>query len=301
MKKILAIVGGPARKLDPFVEAADKLEIDLTAASFSDLSYNSYSGQYKLLVGGTDVADFNLIYIRVVGKRIEDATLLANYAKEKGIKVVDRLYTDSPLLPSSVAKSIETAKLIDAGIPMPRTIYGKLDYLVEEAPKALGFPFVLKSTTGKKAREVWAPKSKEELDSLYTELRQLEKKGARYFAQEFVKSPERYRVFVLGGEVLATLVQPTKWRKRFIEKVDGEFPEGERGLVPEPTEEMKTLALQAAKAADLDISGVDILRSIDSGELLVIEANAAPSWKLVEKYTEKNMAEEILKWLSKQI
>lgn len=297
--KILGIVGGPVKKLDVFVEASNNLGIDFTAASFSDLSYNSYSGEYKLLVNGVDVAEFDLIYIRVVGKRIEDATLLANYADGHNINVVDRLYMSSLLLPSSVAKSIETAKLIKAGIPMPKTIYGKLDYLVEEAPKALGYPFVIKSTTGKKAREVWAPNNKEELNNLYTELRALEKQGARYFAQEFVKSSQRYRVFVMGGEVFATLTQPTKWRKRFIDKVNGEFPEGDKGLVPEPTEEMKELAVKAADAADLDISGVDILRSDETGELLVIEANAAPSWKLVEKYTEKNMAEEILKFLIK--
>jgi glutathione synthase/RimK-type ligase-like ATP-grasp enzyme len=60
------------------------------------------------------------------------------------------------------------------------------------------------------------------------------------------------------------------------------------------------LAIQATDAAGLDISGVDILRIDGTGELLIIEANAAPSWRLVEKYTGKNMAEEILKWLIRQ-
>lgn len=298
--KILGIVGGPVRKLDSFVEAARALNIDFTAASFSDLTYNSYEGGYKLYINGIDVSNFDLIYIRVVGKRIEDATLLANYAKEKGIRIIDKLYENSHLLPSSVAKSIETAKLIKAGVPMPKTIYGSLEYLKEVAVSEFGFPFVIKSTTGKKAREVWAPQDQAEFDELYGELRSLEKQGARYFAQEFLKSSQRYRVFTLGGKAVFALTQPTKWRKRFIEKVNGEVPEGERGVIDPIPEDIVEIAQMAANAADLDISGVDVMKVDETGELLIIEANAAPSWKLVEKYTGKNMAEEILKWMTKE-
>lgn len=297
MKKILAIVGGPVRKLDPFIEASKRLEVDFTPASFSDLSYKSYEGEYKLLVKGQDIAEFDVIYIRVVGKRIEDATLLSNYAKEHNVKVVDRLYGDSLLLPSSVAKSIETAKLIKSRVPIPKTIYGSLDYLREVAPQELGFPFVIKSTTGKKAREVWAPQNLEEFESLYDELKLFEKQGSRYFAQEFLKASQRYRVFVLGGRAVFALTQPTKWRKRFVEKVNGEIPEGEKGVVDPIPSEMADIAEKAALAVDLDISGVDVMKVDETGELLVIEANAAPSWNLVEKYTGKSMAEEILKWL----
>ena len=128
-------------------------------------------------------------------------------------------------------------------------------------------------------------------EGLYSELRDMEKAGIRFFAQEFVKASMRYRVFVLGGEVVATLAQPTKWRKRFNQD------ELEKGLVSQPTSEMGDLAIRATDAAGLDISGVDILKVDETGELMVIEANAAPSWKLVEKYTGKNMAEEILKFL----
>jgi len=283
MKKILVIVGGPVRKLDPFIEAAKKMGADLTAASFSDLNYKS-GRNYELFVGEESLSQFDLIYIRVVGKRIEDASLLANYAKENGIRVVDRLYMDSLLLPSSLAKSIETAKLIKAQVPIPKTIYGSLEYLKIEAPKELRYPFVIKSTTGKKAREVWAPSDEQEFVELFGKLRELEKKGARYFAQEFLKISERYRVFIMGGKVIAALVQPTKWRKRFTQE------EVEKGPV-EISEEMEKLAINATSAVGLDISGVDIMDN------KVIEVNAAPSWNLVEKYTGKNMAEEILKFL----
>ncbi len=287
-KKILIMAGGPIRKLDAFSQAAKKLDVDLTVASFADVNYKT-GGKYRLFVGERDIAEFDLIYFRVVGKRIEDATLVASYAKEHGVRLVDKLYKDSLLLPSSISKAAETAKLIAAGIPMPKTFYGSLEYLGRTAPGELGFPFVIKSTTGKKAREVWI--ADEEPASLVSELRKKEKEGMRFFAQEFVRASQRYRVFVLAGEVVATLAQPTKWRKRFNQD------EVEKGLVSQPTREMSELAIRATDAAGLDISGVDILQVDETGELLVIEANAAPSWKLVEKYTGKVMAEEILKYL----
>lgn len=295
MAKILIFTGGPVRKLDAFIEASKELPVDLTAASFSDINYTSLLGGYKLFVGEKDIADFDIIYFRVVGKRLEDATLVANYARDHGVRIVDRLYQDSLLVPSSISKAMETAKTIKANVPMPKTIFGSLEHLRRVAPEKLGFPFVIKSTTGKKAREVWSPNSESELAELVKTLSVMERSGARFFAQEFVRASQRYRAFVLGGEVVAVLTQPTKWRRRFSDKA-----EGEKGLV-EATSEMKVLAVEAANAVGLDISGVDILKVDETGELLIIEANAAPSWNLVKKYTDMNVEKEILVWLAKQI
>lgn len=289
--KLLILAGGPVRKLDAFVDAAKNLEINLTVASFSDVNYKSDSKD--IFVGASNVASFDLIYFRVIGKRLEDATVVANYAHENGIKIVDDVYNKSLLMPSSISKAMETVKLISAGIPMPKTIYGSLKYLKVEAPVRFGFPFVIKSTTGKKAREVWAPKDENELGELVKKLRALEITGVRFFAQEFIHASERYRAFVIGDEVVVVLAQPTKWRKRFNNS------EINKGVV-EAGDNVKALALKAARAAGLDISGVDILKVDDTEELLVIEANAAPAWNLVKKYTDILVEEEILKWLARQ-
>jgi len=301
--KILIITGGPVKKLDSFVVASKKFSnIDFTFASFSEVNYATQDvcvahygakkrKKYDLFIGDRKLSEFDLIYFRLVGKRLEDATLVANYAKEHGIRVVDRLYLDSLLMPSSISKAAENAKLIKAGIPIPKTIYGNLKHLSATAPREIGYPVVFKSTTGRKAREVWIAQDEEGLVNLIAQLRPLEKNGARFFAQEFVKAALRYRVFVIGKEVLAVISAPTKWRKRF----SNEKPE--KGLVLMPSSKMKEIGVAAAQAAGLDISGVDILKMDETGELLVIEANAAPSWKLVEKYTGKNVAEEIIKFL----
>lgn len=300
MKKILIITGGPVSKLDDFAEASKNLEIELTTASFSDVNFKSYGG-FSVKIKGEDISSFDLIYFRLVGKRIEDATIVANYARQKGTKVIDKVYTSELLYPSTISKAHETMKLIQNNIPMPKTIYGGLKYLKEIGPKEFGYPFVIKSTTGKKAREVWAPKNEEDLEEICKDIVNLEKKGSRFFAQEFLRASQRYRVFILGGKAVACVTQPTKWRKRFLEKVDGEFPEGERGFINPIPSQVSSIAEQAVKAVDLDISGVDVMQVDSTNELYIIEANAGPSWKLIKKHTNLNVEEEIIKWLIKQI
>ncbi len=299
--RILIIAGGKKKKLEDFKEPVKKLGLDVKIASLSELNYSSDT-PYKLKIGATDVDKFSLIYIRVVGTRLEDLTLLCNYAKEKGIKIVDHLYEESILMPSSLGKSIETAKLIKAGIPVPKTYFGSLTTVIKKAKSEFGFPFVIKSTTGKKAREVWSPNTEEELESLLKVLKKLEQKShMRFFTQEFIKGSQRIRVFLIGGKAVAAITRPTKWRRRFIDKVNGDFPEAEKkAIIPVP-EEDAYLAIKSARAVSLDIAGVDILKDDKTRKSYILEVNAAPSWGAVKKDTGIIVEEEILKYLASLI
>lgn len=183
------------------------------------------------------------------------------------------------------------AALIDKGLPLPKTFLGSVDAIVSKAPSVFGFPFVIKSTSGRKAREAWAPKDKEDLALLRVELKKLEKEGKKFFAQEFVYSTQRERAFVVGGKVAAMITRPTKWRKRIRDE------EGvKKALNPIPAD-LADLALRAAKAVSLDIAGVDLMKDEKSGKVFVIEVNAAPAWNLIKKDTGMNVEEEILKFL----
>ncbi len=294
--KILIITGGRISKIEPFIEPAKKLGINLTIASFYDLEFQDGS-DYVLKVLGEDVSSFDTIYIRMVGKRLEEASLLVGYAKSKGVKLIDRLYEEAYMMPISLSKAIELSILIKNKIPVPRTYFGSLANIKSKASGIVGFPFVLKSTSGKKAREVWFPRTPEELDVLIRELKKEEREGKRFFAQEFTKASQRVRVFVLGGRALGAITRPTKWRKQFIEKTNGEFPEGEKmALAPIP-EKYSSLAIAAARVVGLDIAGVDLAEEDISGKIVVWEVNSAPAWKLIAKDTGINIEEEILKWI----
>ena len=294
-KKMLIITAGNEAKLLDFKKEAKILGLDVTCASFGDISFDSKKtgADFILKVRGKRVEDFDLIYIRLVGKRLEEATILANYAKDKGIKIVDKIYSNSLLMPVSLAKSLETLLLVKANVSLPKTLFGSLVAIEKKGPKYLGFPYVIKSTSGKKAREVWSPTNTRDLLKLLKSLKSKEEKGMKFFAQEFVKASQRIRVLVLDGKVLAAITQPTKWKMRFSQK------EAVRGILKPVPQKISNLTLKAVRAVSLDIAGVDILVDDETNRLYVIEVNAAPSWGLIKKYSGVNIEREILKFLSK--
>jgi len=284
-KNILILVGGNKNPLKPFLVEGSKLGLNVIGASFTELSYliNSDSKSFCLKVGNKDLKYFNLIYIRLVGRRFEDASLVADYAHKNRIKLVDRL----PL-----AKSLEMKLLFEAGLPVPKTVFSSLVSVSEDLSNILGFPFVIKSTTGKQGHGVWSPENMEELKRLASELKEKEDSGWRFISQEFIKAGVRIRVFVIGGKAKAGLVRPTKWWKRFC----ADKPE-KSSFIKVPLK-YALLAEKAAKALGIDVAGVDILQEDSTGKLYVLEVNSAPRWASIKKDTGLNVEKEILEYLS---
>lgn len=300
-KKILIIAGGGIKHLTPFTREAKKLGVSLTIASFSDLEYLADKTSFTLEVKNEDIASFGLVYIRLVGRRFEDAALLTSYAKEEGVKIVDKIYEKSQYIRLPLAKSLETKLLYKAGIPTPKTLFGSLSMIREKGPKLFGLPFVIKGTVGKQGHAVWSPRNPDELEELIQELRDSEKKGGRFIAQEFIKASQRNRVLVIGGKAIAAITRPTRWRRRFIKKVDGKYPEGKRkGLMPVPKKDAD-LAVSAAKALSIDIGGVDIIHEDATDKPYVLEVNSAPRWEAIRKDCNITPEREIVKFLAELV
>ena len=294
-KKILILTGGGAQHLAPFIKEAEELGLDLTTSSFSRLEYLSGGA---LSIDGVDLVSFDVIYIRVVGKRSEDAALVASYAKENGVRIVDKIYEMSRFIKLPLAKSVEAKVLSEAGIPIPKTYFSKLTNIKEKAGKLLGFPFVIKGTMGKQGNAVWLPKDEKELEGLIDELIYREKEGERFIAQEFIKASERRRIFVVGERAIAAIVRPMRWRKRFIQKVNNEFPEGRREPITKMDEKDEKLSVAASKALGIEIAGVDLIKEDGRGRQFIMEVNSAPRWDSIKKDTGVNVERKILEYLS---
>ncbi len=304
MKKILILTSGKKKKLTPFKLSIRDLKIDLTTASFDDVYFDS-GNKELLLKGGLKISDFNVIYFRLVGKSLETAALVAEYAKKKWIngvfpkriKIVDRIYQRSQVFPITQSKAQEMKSLADAGVSIPKTIFGSINEIVKRGPLVFGFPFVIKSTSGRKGHEVYSPKDIKELKALAETLLLEEKSGKKFFAQEFVNCTKRIRALVIGGKIVGSISQLTKWRRR----VDGYKPREDEKKIDKfiLSKDLEELALSAVKATGIDIAGVDILVDEKTGKDFVIEVNAAPSWKLIKKYCKVNVEYEILKFVSR--
>lgn len=281
-----------------FKSVGNKMDIDVSVVSFSQIEYfPSRNGEVKVLVNGVDAAEFDVCYLRLVGKRFEDAALLVYYLRSKGVRIVDQIYERDGLIRLPLPKSVETKVLIDAGVSVPKTYFGRTKMMKKKAVSMFGFPFVIKGTMGKQGNAVWSPRTMTELDELIKKFTPLERKGARFLAQEFVKASQRTRVFVLGGKAVRAITRPTRWRRRFLEQANGEFPEGKRHeLNPIPKEDVY-LALAASKALGIDIGGADVIKDDFTGRRYVLEVNSAPRWTAVKKDTGMDVEREILKYL----
>lgn len=270
MKKILILTSGNKNKLVDFKEE------NVILASFNEINFSSESRD--LFVGDKNIKEFTLIYFRMVGKSLEIASLVTNYAKENRIKIVDKMYSKSRLLPISLGKTLEMRQLVKSKIPIPKTFFGNFSNL--------DFPYIVKGTTGQRAREVWLVNNKKELEDLQAGF----DRNKFYFKQELIPKCRRIRVLVVGKKAVGAISRPTKWYK---------IPE-KLTINPIPRN-IEKLALKATNAVNLDICGVDILVDENTSKMYVIEVNAAPSWKLINKYCGISVENEIIKFLQKQI
>ena len=91
-KKILIVVGGGTKHLGPFVEAAGEMGLLVDCVSFSDLEFKTGEGETRIMFKGSDAAGYDIVYLRLIGKRYEDAAILVYYLRQKGIRIVDQIY-----------------------------------------------------------------------------------------------------------------------------------------------------------------------------------------------------------------
>lgn len=110
-----------------------------------------------------------------------------------------------------------------------------------------------------------------------------------YYLQQLIETADRphdYRVFVVGGKVIAAM-------KRMGESWVNNVASGGRCEAVQPSEQMHALALKAAQAVDIDYCGVDIIQAA-SGEYYVLEVNSIPAWRGLQSVTDFNIAEVLV-------
>lgn len=110
-----------------------------------------------------------------------------------------------------------------------------------------------------------------------------------YYLQQLIETadqPHDYRVFVVGGKVIAAM-------KRMGESWVNNVASGGRCEAVQPSEQMQALALKAAQAVDIDYCGVDIIQAA-GGEYYVLEVNSIPAWRGLQGVTDFNIAEVLV-------
>jgi len=111
-----------------------------------------------------------------------------------------------------------------------------------------------------------------------------------YYLQGYVDSGEGawhdYRVFVIDGRVKGAMVRHgSSWINNVAQ--------GGRCELLSPGGDVAQLALEAAKAVDIDYCGVDIIRD-RKGRLFVLEVNSIPAWKGLQGVVGMDIAQALV-------
>ncbi len=182
--------------------------------------------------------------------------------------------------------------LLNHGVEIPTTGFANSPLDTDDLIKMVGGPpLIVKLLEGTQGKGVVLAETKKAAESVINAFKSL---NVNILVQEFIKEAngKDLRLFVIDGKIVATIQR---------EALPGEFRAnihlGGTASVIKPTPEEKKIAIKAAKAMDLRVAGVDIIRS-SKGPLL-LEVNSSPGLEGIEGATNKDIAGEMIAAIEK--
>lgn len=183
--------------------------------------------------------------------------------------------------------------LLNNGVDIPTTGFANSPLDTADLISMVGgSPLIIKLLEGTQGKGVVLAETKKAAESVINAFKSL---NANILVQEFIKEAngKDLRLFVVDGKVVAAMQR---------EALPGEFRAnihlGGTASIVRVTAEEKRIAIRAAKAMNLKVAGVDIIRST-KGPLL-LEVNSSPGLEGIEGATGKDIAGEMIKAIEKQ-
>lgn len=181
-------------------------------------------------------------------------------------------------------------RLSRVGIGMPKTVFTNYSRDVEEVIEHVGgTPVIIKLLEGTQGLGVVLAETKNAAESVLEAFNGLQ---ARVIVQEFIKEAggADLRALVVDGQVVGAMKRQGK---------EGEFRSnlhrgGSANIIKLSHDELK-LAMNASKALNLPVCGVDMLQS--SRGPLLLEVNSTPGLEGIEAATDRNIAKSIIKFI----
>lgn len=238
-------------------------DVEVTMAALPDLIYQT--GTRTRIWhpdDGYDVADFDAIIVRKVGRYGELGIAVAHYADSKNIP-----FTDSYLLTSGNGKLACAFIRALRGIPVPETLYGPAEALL--ASGLLEFPVVVKADIGRAGQDNY----------LVSDAAQYRDVLSTYPAmimvtQAYIPNEGDYRILVMNYQPVLAI-----WRQKAGNShVNNTSMGGQASLIELEKLPKRVLrsAIQASRLEKVQVAGVDIIIDSVTGLHRVLEVNRAP-------------------------
>lgn len=178
----------------------------------------------------------------------------------------------------------------DVGIP--KTVFARETANMEEVVELVGgAPVIIKVARGTHGNGVVLAETKKAakavMQAFYVE-------GVNFIVQEYVEESAGtdIRAVVVGGRVVASVK-----RQSLDDDFRSNTHQGGIGTAVKLTDEEVKTALKAAKAMNLPVCGVDMMRSKDGPK--VLEVNSSASIKTPEMVTTRDVATKIIEYVER--
>ena len=181
-----------------------------------------------------------------------------------------------------------------AGLGLPKTVFTNYSRNVKDILNSVGgAPVVIKLLEGTQGLGVVLAETDNAAESVIEAFNGLK---ARVIVQEFISESKGsdIRAFVVDGVVVGAMKRQGK---------SGEFRSnlhrGGTASIIELSEEEENAALKAARVLGLGIAGVDILQSKHGP--LILEVNSSPGLEGIEAATGKDVANNIIRYVERNV
>lgn len=237
-----------------------------------------------LSLGGNSLdADAALIRAISAAKAYASAVTLSS----AGMKVIN-----SPATLSVCSNKLATtARLMEAGIPTPRT---SVAFSLEGALKAaeeIGYPVVIKPVNGSWGRLVSLAQDEEDLRTILEHREAIPSPYYRiHYIQEFIRKPGRdIRAYGTENRFITAIYRVSNhWVTNTAR--------GAKAVPADYSDELAELVMRTARAVGGGFLGVDLAEDPDRG-LVVIEVNAVTEFKNAARVTGVDIAKELVSYV----
>ena len=279
--------------VDQLCRAAKERRHEAFALQFPDFRSTIRNNSLTLSIGDLDLGSLDALIVRTMPPgSLEQVVSRMDFlagVESLGVRVIN-----SPkAMECAVDKYLTSQRLALADIPVPDTCVCETADQALEAFEALGGDVVVKPLFGAEGRGILRVDHPEL--ALRT-FRTLERLNATIYLQRFLAGPaEDIRILLLDGKLVASM-------KRSAATGDFRANAAQQGTsVPwQPTAEEFDLARRAADETATTFAGVDLMYD-SNGRAVVIEVNAVPGWRAIQKTCACDVPSIVLNWIESQV
>jgi len=279
MQKILILVDKIGPKKELFTQyIAERLgeNAHITLARFSDLFFIIDDKNTEVKINDIDITEYDLVYFRRAGDQFSGvASSLGVFLKDKGVNFIDKSWAEVGPIGS---KFTALLKLSLKHLPIIKSVYVYREAILENREKIikeLGLPLIAKELSTQRGKGIHKISTKKDFEKLPM----TDSRGGvnQYLFQKFIELKDEYRLLVLGDRVGV-------WEKKIV-TTEGEFRHNvslgateEFLKIKDIPKRLEKIAVDGAKALNVQIAGVDIAPDKITGEYYLIEINRGPGF-----------------------